>query len=112
MRSSLFVGFLCFFQVALGDVDSSSLLWPKPAKITAQDSEVMALDSEKFMFTTDINSATLDKAFQRYMGIIFQTPTPFTPEGAPQQVTTEMKVLKVTVTDGDETLGEDTDESC
>ena len=99
-------------EVALGAVDSSSLLWPLPAKISTTDSTVKYLDTQKFYFTTDINSALLDKAFQRYMGILFQGPTAYLPDGAPDKVTMEMKLLNVKVTDGDETLDSDTDESC
>ena len=104
--------FCSIFQNAVCDVDSSSLLWPVPAKLSTTDSVVRALDSDNFHFNTDINSALLDKAFQRYMGILFQTPTAFVPDGAPEKVTETMPMLTVKVTSGDETLGPDVDESC
>lgn len=102
----------CLFQVALGAVDSSSLLWPMPSTVTSLDSTVRALDPDKFQFTTDINSALLNQAFQRYMGILFKTPAPYYPEGAEPEVKTVMPTLNVKVMGGDETLKPDTDESC
>ena len=95
-----------------GSVDSTSLLWPIPAQITTLDSEVMMLDPDKFLFVTDINSDILNKAFQRYMGLIFKPPAPFYPAGASLDVKQVMSKLTVKVTSGDETLNQDTDESC
>lgn len=106
------VSFLCVFRSVLCTVDSSSLLWPIPEQLTTLDSDVRALDPDKFEFMTDINSALLNQAFQRYRGILFKTPTPFYPDGAPMDVKTLMPMLTVKVTNGDETLNADTDESC
>lgn len=103
---------LSFLHGALGAVNSSSLLWPIPTEVTTLDSTVRALDPDKFYFSTDINSALLNQAFQRYMGILFQTPIPYYPEGAESEVKTVMPMLTVKVMGGDETLKPDTDESC
>lgn len=111
-RVSFFLLFFSVFHVASAAVDSVSLLWPIPVKIKTSSSAVKALDSEKFYFTTDINSALLNQAFQRYKGVIFQAPTPFYPDGAEENVKTLMPMLNVTVSSGDETLKPDTDESC
>lgn len=108
---------LLFCTVLLHDVsaavDSASLLWPIPAEIKTSSSAVKALDSEKFYFTTDINSVSLlNQAFQRYKGVIFQAPIPFYPDGAEENVKTLMPMLNVKVSGGDEVLKPDTDESC
>ena len=100
------------FHAASAAVDSASLLWPIPSQIKTSSSNVKALDSEKFYFTTDINSALLNQAFQRYKGVIFQAPTPFYPDGAEENVKTLMPMLNVKVSGGDEILRPDTDESC
>lgn len=102
----------CTFHDVSGAVDSASLLWPTPTEVTTTSNRVRALDTEKFYFTTDINSALLNAAFQRYKGIIFQAPVPFYPDGAAESVTVLMPMLNVKVTSGDETLKPDTDESC
>lgn len=102
----------CLFHATLSEVDSSSLLWPIPAEVSNLGGTVRALDPDKFYFTTDINSALLNQAFQRYKGILFQSPLAFIPEGAPMEVKTVMPMLNVKVMGGDETLKPDTDESC
>ncbi len=113
--SFLLVAVVCcsLLQCAVGDVDSSSLLWPIPVEVTTVDSTVKYLDSEKFHFSTDLDSAILNNGFQRYMGILFKSPTPFVPGGAPEKATEEMRMLTVKVTNpANDTLDEDTDESC
>ena len=97
---------------ASATVDSQSLLWPMPQKYSSLSVRVRALDSDKFNFMTASNSALLNEAFQRYMGVIFQVPAPFYPDGASLNVKELMPTLNVKVSNGDETLGEDTDESC
>ena len=113
--SSLIVA--VFFSIGFRDawsaVDSSALLWPMPAQIqVAENPAVKMLDQDKFNFETSINSAVLDQAFQRYKGIIFQSPIPFFPDGAPLNIKEELAVLNVTVTSGDTTLNLATDDSC
>jgi len=103
---------LLLIREASAVVESSSLLWPMPETVMALSERVRALDSEKFTFETDINSALLNEAFERYMGVIFQTPVPFIPEGASTVIKVMMPMLNVKVTSGDETLGSETDESC
>ena len=110
--SLLLVSLFSLGHVALGSVDSKSLLWPMPATVTELDSTVRALDPDKFYFSTSINSAILNQAFQRYTGLLFQTPAPYYPEGAEPEVKTVMPMLTVKVMGGDETLKPDTDESC
>ncbi len=97
---------------AFAAVDVNSLLWPIPKQVTVTDDTVRALDPDKFQFMTDVNSAILNEAFIRYMGVIFKAPLAFIPDGASENVKVEMAMLNVKVTSGDETLGEDTDESC
>ena len=93
-------------------VESGSLLWPMPQAVKTLSERVRALDSEKFNFQTDINSELLNEAFERYMGVIFQAPVAFVPDGASTDVKVVMPMLNVSVTSGDETLGSETDESC
>lgn len=102
----------CFFLSASCAVDSRSLLWPTPTQVTTSGSDVRALDTDTFFFTTNINSALLNQAFLRYKGVIFQSPIPFYPDGAPLNVKGLMPSLNVKVTSGDETLKPDVDESC
>lgn len=115
---ALLLSVCALFQGVKGDVDSSSLLWPIPKEVTpGATNEVKALDPDKFHFTTAINSALLNEAFQRYTGLIFKTPTPFFPDGASTNMTIDMTklmmpMLTVKVSSGDETLGPDVDESC
>lgn len=110
---AVLVVFLCckVFHVC-GAVDIHALLWPLPTSITSLGDDVRALDPANFMFITDLNSDLLNKALERYKGILFQTPVPFYPDGAPQQVKAEMSRLTVKVSGSDETLKPDVDESC
>lgn len=113
--SAVLVVFLCCkaFHGVCGAVDINSLLWPLPTSVTSLGDDVRALDPAKFLLNTDINSELLNQAFERYKGLLFQTPVPFFPDGAPQgEVKTEMSSLTVKVSSGDETLKPDVDESC
>ena len=111
---TVFLVFLCceVFHGVCGAVDVNSLLWPLPTSVTPLGDNVRALDPDKFLFNTDLNSELLNQAFERYKGLLFQTPVPFLPDGAPQQVKAEMASLTVKVSGSDETLKPDVDESC
>jgi hypothetical protein len=104
--------FCCVIDIGFSAVDSASLLWPMPSELSIGSGATNALDPDKFLFSTAINSALLDQAFQRYKGIIFQAPVPFYLDGAEQDVKTLFPMLNVTVSGGDDVLRPDTDESC
>ena len=99
-------------HVASASVNSSSLLWPIPEQVTPLSSDVRMLDPDNFNFITVFTSDLVNKAFQRYKDLIFERPTPFYPDGASQNVQEQMLILTVIVYSVDETLNQDTDESC
>ncbi len=108
------IAFILPYDVS-GSVNSSFLLWPVPSQVTSLEGGVKMLNQDNFQFTltiSSINSAVLNNAFQRYMIIIFQNPTPFFPAGASKNVQEELKALMINVSDDDEALNQNTDESC
>lgn len=93
---------------------STQLLWPRPSSVDVGDL-VFSIDSTTFKFTTqgaDIGSDLLQQAVERYTDIIFKSPVPFYPSAANVTATSPLSGLTVTVSDSDEILGLNTDESC
>ena len=81
----------------------------------AVDELVFSIDPTTFKITTQgagIGSNILQQAIERYTDIIFKTPVPFYPSAANVTATTPLSGLTITVSDSDETLGLNTDESC
>ena len=99
-------------QDASAAVLSTSLLWPIPKQVIPTSSNVRMLDPDNFSFYSVIGSDLVNQAFQRYEELIFKRPTPFYPDGASVNVQEQMKKLTVKVGSTDESLNEDTDESC
>ncbi len=103
------------FHGASATVDIESLLWPMPATVDKVMEGCMMLNPDNFQFVYSIHTAKsdiLDKAFERYMDIIFQSPVPFYPDGAGPNVDKEMKTLTIRVLHPDETLNQATHDSC
>lgn len=93
---------------------TSGLLWPVPKK-SSFGKEVYLLQPESFQFLASGDGADSDiiqDGFARYSKILFTTPVPFVPTGASLASGGVLPSLKVTVNSADETLGQDTDESC
>ncbi len=102
---------LLFHDVS-ATVDIESLLWPMPATVDTVTDDCMMLNQDNFQFVYSGKSDILDKAFERYMGIIFQSPVPFYPDGAGPNVDEELKSLTIQVLNPDETLNQATNDSC
>ena len=93
---------------------TDGLLWPVPKKSTF-GKEVYLLQPESFQFLAigaGADSDIVKDAFSRYSKILFTTPVPFVPTGATQASDGVLASLNVVVNSADETLGQDTDESC
>ena len=103
-----------YHSVAANPSITTDLLWPMPSEVQAGN-DVYSLDPSKFAFTANGaggSSDILKEAFQRYMDLIFKSPTPFYPSVASATPSKELSGLAVTVSSNDETLGLDTDETC
>jgi hypothetical protein len=70
-----------------------------------------AIDPDMFTISTECTSIILTSAIKRYQDIIFNSPIPFYPS---TDVTTngQLDSLMITVKSDDESLNQDTDESC
>ena len=93
---------------------TSGLVWPVPKKCIF-GSKVYLLQPESFQFLASGAGADSDivkDGFARYSKILFTTPVPFVPTGATQASDGVLPSLNVVVNSADETLGQDTDESC
>ena len=112
---SVFVLAICQLLSAFADPSTTDgLLWPVPKKSTF-GKEVYLLQPESFQFLAigaGADSDIVKDGFARYSKILFNTSVPFFPTGATQASDGVLPSLNVVVYSADETLGQDTDESC
>ena len=121
MRALLLVCFLfpCLRWATTDSSTTRDLLWPLPHSATF-GSNVYSLKAETFTFigtgkgaTQGESSKILQGAFDRYITLIFDTPTPFVPSGATVGASQlSLANLEVHVISDDSTLEQDTSETC
>ena len=93
---------------------TSGLLWPMPKKCDF-GSDVYLLQPKSFQFLASGAGADSDivkDGFVRYSKMLFDSSIPFVPTGATQASDGVLPSLKINVQSADESLGQDTDESC
>ena len=93
---------------------TSGLLWPMPKKCDFGP-DVYLLQPESFQFLASGAGADSDivkYGFIRYSKMLFDTSIPFVPTGATQASDGVLPSLNVNVQSADESLGQDTNESC
>ena len=93
---------------------TTDLLWPLP-RSAEFGNDVYSLAAANFMFLgtgQGGSSDVLKDAFERYLKLIFETPTPFYPSGAGGVAVKELSSMEVNVLSADETLGLNTNETC